>query len=79
MLFLIQNPEGGFTVTVPSLPGCVTYGDNLVEAKKMAREAIEAYIISLKKHSEFIPSDEDKVTSFIDVSDDAQATHHYAA
>lgn len=28
------EPEGGFTVTVPSLPGCVTYGKDLKEAQK---------------------------------------------
>ncbi|GEM_PF-1061447 len=33
------EPEGGFTVTVPSLPGCVTYGKDLAEAKKMAEDA----------------------------------------
>jgi len=44
------EPEGGFTVIVPSLPGCITYGKNLQEAKKMAIDAIKGYIISLKKH-----------------------------
>lgn len=38
------EPEGGFTVIVPSLPGCVTCGDNLAEAKEMAKEAIELYL-----------------------------------
>lgn len=36
--------EGGYTVAVPSLPGCITYGKNLREAKRMAKEAIELYI-----------------------------------
>lgn len=42
---LIFRPEleGGFTVIVPSLPGCITYGKNLEEAKEMARDAIEGY------------------------------------
>jgi predicted RNase H-like HicB family nuclease len=43
------EPEGGFTVLVPSLPGCITYGRNLKEAKKMAIDAIKGYIASLKK------------------------------
>lgn len=47
--------EGGFTVIVPSLPGCVSYGKNLIEAKKMAIDAIKGYIASLKKHGEEIP------------------------
>ena len=53
-----SEPEGGFTVIVPSLPGCVTYGKNLTEAKEMARDAILGYIESLKKHNEPVPSDE---------------------
>lgn len=53
-----KEPEGGYTAVVPSLSGCVTYGKNLEEAKKMASDAIEAYIASLKKHGEPIPSDE---------------------
>jgi predicted RNase H-like HicB family nuclease len=31
-------------VEVPELPGCITEGDDLVEAKRMAREAIEAWL-----------------------------------
>jgi len=57
-ILLRKEPEGGYTVTVPSLPGCVTYGDTIEEAIKMAREAIELYIESLKEHGEEIPTDE---------------------
>jgi len=49
------EPEGGFTVIVPSLPGCITYGRNLAEARKMAKDAIKGYLISLRKHRETIP------------------------
>ena len=52
------EPEGGFTVIVPSLPGCVTYGKSLIEAHRMVEEAIDLYIKSLKKHGEEIPTDE---------------------
>lgn len=55
-LIFTPEPEGGFTVIVPSLPGCVTYGKDLNEAKEMARDAILAYVYSLKKHREKIPS-----------------------
>ena len=34
---------GGFTVEVPELPGCITEGDTLTEAKRMARDAIVAW------------------------------------
>ena len=57
-VLLRKEPEGGYTVIVPSLPGCVTYGDTVEEAIKMAKEAIELYIESLKAHGEDIPTDE---------------------
>ncbi|MBI4722226.1 MAG: type II toxin-antitoxin system HicB family antitoxin [Candidatus Stahlbacteria bacterium] len=52
-----EEPEGGYTVIVPSLPGCITYGDTIKEAIKMAKEAIELYIESLQKQGEEIPTE----------------------
>ena len=40
---LRKEPEGGYTVTVPSLPGGITYGENVDDAIANAREAIELY------------------------------------
>jgi antitoxin HicB len=56
-ILLTEEPEGGFTVTVPALPGCVTYGSDLNEAMDMAKEAIEGYIALLKEEGEPIPDD----------------------
>ncbi len=61
------EPEGGFTAIVPSLPGCVTYGADLLEAKKMVVDAIEGYLASLKKHDEPIPSDDVSFISSINI------------
>ena len=61
------EPEGGFTVIVPSLPGCITYGRNLKEAKKMAIDAIKGYIASLKKHKEPIPTDEESFLTLVEI------------
>ncbi|MEK7576294.1 MAG: type II toxin-antitoxin system HicB family antitoxin [Patescibacteria group bacterium] len=66
-IILRAEPEGGFTVVVPSLPGCVTYGRNLREAKAMAQDAIGGYVLSLKKHGESIPSDMENFVTTIDV------------
>ena len=41
--------EGGYTVTCPSLPGLVTHGDTLEEARAMAADAIACYLESLRK------------------------------
>ena len=49
-IFLRKEPEGGYTVTVPSFPGCVTYGETIELAREMAREAIELYVETLKAH-----------------------------
>lgn len=46
----IFEPNGaGYTVTVPKLPGLVTEGDSLKEAREMARDAIRCYLESLLK------------------------------
>lgn len=66
-IVLRPEPEGGFTAMVPALPGCVTYGSNLVEAKKMVRDAISGYVESLLKHREPIPSDEETLVASMDL------------
>jgi predicted RNase H-like HicB family nuclease len=52
---------------VPILPGCVTYGRTLAEAKKMAKEAISGYIESLRKHKEPIPTDDESLVASLDL------------
>jgi len=58
-IMLRKEPEGGYTAFVPSLPGCVTYGDTIDEAREMVKEAVELYIESLIAHKEPVPSDEE--------------------
>ena len=41
---LREAEEGGYTVEVPALPGCVSQGDNYEEALTNIREAIELYL-----------------------------------
>ncbi len=43
-VFLEPSDEGGFTVTVPSLPGCISEGDTKDEALANIREAIDLYL-----------------------------------
>lgn len=65
-LIFRPEPEGGFTVVVPALPGCITYGRTLEEAQKMARDAIRGYLKSLKKHREAIPNDNKSFITSLD-------------
>lgn len=56
-ILLTKEPEGAYTATVPALPGCITYGDNVDHAISMAKEAIELYIENLREKGEDIPDD----------------------
>lgn len=50
----IFEPNGaGYTVVVPQLPGLVTEGDNLKEAREMAKDAIRCYMEALLKEKMF--------------------------
>ena len=53
-IFMPQG-EGGFTVEVPDLPGCVSEGDTLEEAKANIQEAIEVYIETLQERKILVP------------------------
>ena len=54
---MTAEPEIGYTVTVPSLPGCVTYGATIAEAIAMANEAVALFCESLEAHGEAVPND----------------------
>ena len=49
--------EGGYVVTCPALPGLVTEGDTLEDARQRAQDAIRAYLESLQKDGQPIPPD----------------------
>jgi antitoxin HicB len=57
-VLLNKEPEGGYTAIVPTLPGCITYGESTEEAIANVREAIELYLESLVAHGELIPTEE---------------------
>jgi antitoxin HicB len=52
-----DEEEGGYTVTVSALPGCITQGDSFQDAVAMARDAIQGYLESMVAHGETIPLD----------------------
>jgi len=52
--------EGGYTVYVPSLPGCVSQGETTEEAMANIREAIEVYLESLKARRIPVPQIEER-------------------
>ncbi len=56
-ILLHKEPEGQYTVSVPRLPGCITFGENIDHAIEMAKEAIELYIEELEARGEEVPDD----------------------
>jgi antitoxin HicB len=60
--------EGGYVVTCPALPGLVTEGDTLEEARRMAQDALRGYIESLLEDGLSIPSDKTPVAEPIEIA-----------
>lgn len=56
-IVLRKEEDGNYTAMVPSLPGCITWGETVDHAIEMATEAIVAYVEVLKEEGELIPDD----------------------
>ena len=54
---ILTPEEGGYVVTVPALPGCVTEGDTLDEELDNARDAIELYVENLRARGLTVPTE----------------------
>lgn len=52
-----DEEDGGYTVVVPALPGCVTQGDSVEQCIERAQEAIAGYIESLQAAGEPVPDE----------------------
>jgi len=52
-----DSEEGGYTVTVPALPGCVTEGDTVEEALENVEDAIRSVLEYLKESGKPIPEE----------------------
>ncbi|MHB8629354.1 MAG: type II toxin-antitoxin system HicB family antitoxin [Aggregatilineales bacterium] len=56
-VILIPDETGGYTVEVPSLPGCFSEGDTVDEALANIQEAITLWIEDALEHNEEVPGD----------------------
>ena len=54
-ILIEKNEDQGYTVTVPSLPGCITQGDTWDETITNAKEAIAGHIEALRTLGKQIP------------------------
>ena len=60
-VILETNEEGGYTVTIPALPGCITEGDTIQEALDNASEAIVGYLEALKIQGRSLPEKDPQI------------------
>jgi len=60
--------EGGYVVTCPALPGLVTEGDTMEEARRMAEDALRLYLETLIEDGVPIPSDKLPIAEPIEIA-----------
>ena len=58
---LLYPDDGKISVSVPDLPGCHTFGDDLADALIMAKDAIEMWLWSAENNSLEIPKASDSL------------------
>jgi len=49
--------EGGFVVSIPTLPGCISQGETFEEAKQNIQDALAGYLAVLKEDGDEIPTE----------------------
>ena len=56
IVFELQTePEGGYTISVPSLPGCISYGSTFEEAIEMIKDAMEGWLLVAEEQGVPVP------------------------
>ena len=60
-VLLRQEPEGGYTVWFPAVPGCVTYGATVGEGLRMAEEALACHLDCLRDLGKPLPAESGEV------------------
>ena len=58
-----KKRKGVYNAFVPALPGCLSFGESLIEARYNIREAIELYLSTLLEEDELVPKDKKIKTS----------------
>ena len=56
IVFELQpEPEGGYTISVPALPGCISYGETFEKAMEMIKDAMEGWLAVAREEGIPIP------------------------
>ncbi len=67
-ILINKEPEGQYTASVPTLPGCITYGESVEHAIEMAKEAISLYVEELMDRGETIPNDNETLEYSLNIA-----------
>ena len=67
-ILLEPEEDGGFVVSVPALPGCISQGDTRDEAMANIREAISVYIEDCRESGEPVPTQFGKEFAEVEVA-----------
>lgn len=54
-LAVLEKSDGGYSIYFPDIPGCASWGKNLIEAQSMAREALELHLYGMEQDGEDYP------------------------
>ena len=60
----LQNDDGSWSVEIPVLPGCVTWGATRSEAVEMAKDAAEAWVLTALRFGDEIPPIDDNFLQY---------------
>ena len=66
-VFEPDEEKGGYTVTIPSLPGCISEGETFEEALHSIQEAASLYLEVMGKRKEEFPEDRGVIVSQVEV------------
>jgi len=58
-----KGTDGSYSAYVPDLPGCVTCGDTVQEARSLIAEAVTVHVESLRLHGEPVPAPSAQATT----------------
>jgi predicted RNase H-like HicB family nuclease len=64
-VILEQETDGGYVVSAPALPGCISQGDTRAEALANIREAIALYVQDCREGGDPVPTEAGK--EFVDI------------
>jgi predicted RNase H-like HicB family nuclease len=60
-----DTEEGGYTVVVPALPGCITQGETIEEAIAMGKDAIQLYVETLLADGLPVPEEQEHLQAIV--------------